>query len=147
MRGTVGRFLGNYLYQVDEKGRVSLPAPFRRGAESPSFVLIRVHPDALTLYPVEAWARVQDELRELLKRNPEARHYVLGITSNAREVTPDKQGRILLPDRHRKGVGIGHQALIVGAMDKIEIWEPERFGETVGGEASSFDDLASSIFA
>lgn len=143
----MGRFLGNYLYQVDEKGRVSLPAPFRRGAESASYILVRVHPDALTLYPLDAWARVQEELRELLRRNPEARHYVLGITSNAHEVMPDKQGRILLPERHRVGVGIQNQALIVGAMDRMEIWNPEQFGETVGPDRDDFGGLASSIFA
>ena len=52
----MGGYLGSYLYQVDEKGRVTLPAAFRRDNEAQSFVLIQAQPDALTLYPDETWA-------------------------------------------------------------------------------------------
>jgi MraZ protein len=44
-------FLGRYEYQMDDKGRVSLPAAFRRAADDPSFVLVQVQAPALTLFP------------------------------------------------------------------------------------------------
>ncbi|MFB6241154.1 MAG: division/cell wall cluster transcriptional repressor MraZ, partial [Gemmatimonadota bacterium] len=69
-------------------------------------VLAQVQDDAITLFPEEAWGPVQEELRELQQRNPEARHYVLGITASARRVVPDAQGRILIPERLREAAGL-----------------------------------------
>lgn len=143
----LGGYLGSYLYQVDEKGRVTLPAAFRRGSEDPSFVLIQVQPDALTLYPEPAWADVQDRLRTLARNAPRSRHQMLGLTANAVEVVPDKQGRILIPDRLREGAGIGSEAQIVGAIDKIEIWDPETFARVVGNPGDDFGDRLAGIFA
>ncbi len=140
-------FLGSYLHQLDPKGRVSLPAPFRRGRESDPFVLIRVQPEALSLYPDDDWATVQADLRLLAKRQPELRHQVLGITANATRVVPDKQGRILIPERMRGEVGLGGEALVVGALDHIEIWDPERFEQATSQRDDVFDRHIQAIFA
>ncbi len=143
----MGGYLGSFLYQVDEKGRVTLPAAFRRGGEAQTFVLIQAQPDALTLYPADAWAEVQDRLRNLVRRVPRSRHQLLSLTANAVEVVPDKQGRILIPDRLRERVGIGDEAQMIGAIDKIEIWNPAKFAEVVGGADEDFGDRLAGIFA
>ncbi|MFQ5680249.1 MAG: division/cell wall cluster transcriptional repressor MraZ [Gemmatimonadota bacterium] len=140
-------FLGRHLHTFDEKGRVSLPASFRRGRETEPFVLVHAHPDALSLYPEESWAHVEESLREMAKRRPDYRPLVLGITANAHEVTLDKQGRILVPDRLREGAGLGSEALIIGAIDRIEIWDPDRFEESAGRSSEEFDRFVASIFA
>ncbi|MFQ5888450.1 MAG: division/cell wall cluster transcriptional repressor MraZ [Gemmatimonadota bacterium] len=142
----MGGFLGSYLHQVDTKGRVSLPASFRRESDSHSYVLIQAHADALSLYPQESWREVEERLREMVRRNPKARHYLLGLTANAQEVSPDKQGRILIPDRLRESVGVEREALIVGALERIEIWNPERFEKTAGTGREQFGKLAEQIF-
>jgi MraZ protein len=139
-------FLGSYVHQVDEKGRLSLPAAFRReGADAP-LVLLQVHPDALSLYPQPAWAEVEGRLRELLRRQQDARAYVLGVTANAVEVVPDKQGRIPLPTRLREMVGIDGSVLIVGVLDRIELWDPARFDASVARQAPDHDRYAHQIF-
>ena len=143
----MGGYLGSYLYQVDEKGRVTLPAAFRRDSEAQSFVLIQAQPDALTLYPDDTWADVQDRLRALARKAPRARHRMLGLTANAVEVIPDKQGRILIPDRLRAGAGIRDEAQVVGAIDKIEIWDPERFARVLDETGDDFGDRLAGIFA
>lgn len=143
----LGGYLGSYLYQVDEKGRVTLPAAFRRDSEAQSFVLIQAQPDALTLYPDETWAEVQERLRTLARSAPRARHRMLGLTANAVEVIPDKQGRILIPDRLRAGAGIRDEAQVVGAIDKIEIWDPEQFSRVLGEAGDDFGDRLAGIFA
>lgn len=144
----MGGFLGSYLYQVDEKGRVTLPAAFRKGRdESAPFVLIQVHPDALTLYPEETWTEVEARLREHARRTPRARHFLLSVTANAVELTPDKQGRVLIPERLRELAGIGAEAQLVGAIDKIEVWNPETFRRAVDGAAGDYGDLFAGIFA
>ena len=123
-------FLGSYLHQLDPKGRVSLPAPYRRGREGESFVLIQTQPDSLSLYPDEAWGEVQAKLREMSERRPELRNQVLSVTAKAVEVIPDKQGRILISEKIRKIVSLEAEVLMVGAINHIEIWDPQRFEES-----------------
>jgi MraZ protein len=139
-------FLGSYLHQIDEKGRLSLPATFRREAADAPLVLLQVHPDALTLYPEAAWQGVESRLRELLRLQPGARGYVLGVTAGAQEVTPDKQGRIPLPQRLREAAGIDGSALVVGVLDRIELWNPERFEEAVSPRTPEYEKFAHQIF-
>ena len=143
----MNRFIGRFVHQLDEKGRVSLPAPFRRGLDTDSFVLMPVQPDALTLYPPEAWERVQEQLIEMRQRMPEARGYLLGRISNAHAVAPDKQGRILIPDHLRTLAGLESEVLILGAIDRIEIWDPARFQKSIeaGPDDDRFDRLTTSI--
>lgn len=140
-------FLGRYRYSLDAKGRVSLPAPFQRDADSDSFVLVRFHPRALTLYPEPAWEKAEGRLREMLEERPEFRTHVLKLTGNAVRATPDSKGRILIPDHLRDDVGLDGEALIVGALDKIEIWDPEEFEAATAGKDEEFERLAASIFA
>lgn len=143
----MGGYLGSHLNQVDEKGRVTLPAAFRKGSEGSSFVLIQVHRDALTLYPAETWADVEKRMRDHLRRAPQRRLEFLTLTANAVEVTPDKQGRILIPERLRSGAGLQGEALLIGALDKIEIWSPPRFDEVVGETQGDLGDAAGRLFA
>jgi len=128
----VAGFLGRYLHQLDPKGRVSLPVSLRRGRESASFVLTHVLPDCLSLFPDEEWTAVEAKIREYAHLQPDDHHQVLRITANAVEVVPDKQGRILIPERMRQAVGLGTEAELVGAGNKIEIWDPKRFEAVMG---------------
>jgi MraZ protein len=145
-RADMSGFLGSYLHQIDEKGRVSLPAAFRRdGADAP-MVLVQVHPEALTLYPEDSWRDVEERLRDLLRRQPEARPYVLGITAKAVEVVPDKQGRILVPHRLSASAEIGSSALLVGLIDRVEIWNPERFEGLVSTPPAEFERFTNQVF-
>jgi len=143
----VGGYLGSHLNQMDEKGRVTLPAAFRKNSDGASFVLIQVHPDALTLYPIETWEDVEKRMREHLRRAPQRRLEFLALTANAQEVTPDKQGRILIPERLRTSTGLEGEALLIGALDKIEIWSPDRFDAAVGDAPGDLGDVLGRLFA
>lgn len=131
---------------MDEKGRVSLPAPFRKEAAQLRFVLVQAHPPALSLYPESAWSEVEDRLKEMLRHQPEARMWVLSVMANAVEVTPDSQGRILVPSRLQEMAGLEGQVQMIGAIDKIELWNPEQFEAAAAKGAESFDRFAARIF-
>lgn len=140
-------FLGSFLHQIDPKGRIALPAQFRRGHEDEPFVLIRApQGDSLSLYPDEAWSEVQAELKELARRQPGFRNQVLRVTANAVEVAPDKQGRILVPERLRESAGLDSEALVVGAITHVQIWDPTRFERCTSAEDAEFDRHLTSIF-
>jgi MraZ protein len=140
-------FLGSYRHQLDPKGRVSLPAPYRKGREGKSFVLIQTQPDALSLYPDEAWDEVQAKLREMSERRPELRNQVLLVTAKAVEVIPDKQGRILISEKMRTIVSLETEVMMVGAINHIEIWDPQRFEEMTKLVDHEFDQLIDGVFA
>ena len=139
-------FLGSYLHQLDEKGRLALPASFRRAAGEDGFVLIHCYESSLFLYPAKAWVDVEERLGELLRRQPESRGSVLSLTANAVEVMPDKQGRILIPDRLQKAANLESEALIVGVLEKIEIWNPALFEGATKKAKPEFEHFVKQIF-
>ena len=142
----LGKFLGSYLYQLDEKGRVSLPAAFRREAADQRFVLLQPYPPSLALYPEGEWGQVEERVRDLLKHQPEARMWVLRMMSGAVECAPDSQGRILIPAKLKEAAQLENQVMLVGAIDKVEIWNPHLFESAVGQEADQFSQYGPKIF-
>ena len=146
IRDPMGGFLGSYQHQIDEKGRLSLPAPFRRDGGDEPMVLVHAFPEALTLYPQRSWAEVEGRLREMMRLKPEARPYVLRVTANAVEVVPDKQGRILVPQRLQDAVGIAGPTLVVGAIDRIELWSPDRFASATSAPVPEAERFTHQIF-
>ena len=140
------KFLGRYQYQLDEKGRVSLPAAFRREAADQSFVLIQAYPPALALYPEGEWLQVEERLRDLIKHQPESRMYVLSVLASAVEVVPDSQGRILVPAKLKEAAELDGQVLLVGSIDKVELWNPAYFQKAMQTDAMKFAQFAPSIF-
>ena len=140
-----GKFLGSFQHQLDEKGRLSLPAQFRREATDQRFVLVQAYAPSLALYPETEWLEVEERMQTMM-RDPAARLWVLSVMSNAVEVTPDAQGRILVPAALRAAADLEGQALLVGAINKVEIWNPAKFEEAVQGAAPGFDKFAADIF-
>lgn len=139
-------FLGSYEYQLDEKGRVSLPSAFRRGMEDPRFVLLQWKAPALTLFPLAVWAQAQERLIQFRRSRPDSWGEVLSITSSAVEVSPDKQGRILIPQRLVSAGGLEGSVLLVGNIDRVEIWNPDAFRGAVVERSGDFDQFATQIF-
>ena len=127
--GYLTGFLGSYLHQLDEKGRIALPAAFRRNTGDEALILIQKEDPALVLYPNSTWAQKAEKLMDLMDRTPEARNTVLNVVANAQEVTLDKQGRILIPERQQHAAKLEGQALIIGVINKIELWNPQLFEE------------------
>jgi MraZ protein len=125
---------------------VSLPVAFRREAADQRFVLLQAFPPALALYPAGEWLQVEERVRDLLKHQPEARMWVLRMTSSAVECAPDSQGRILIPQRLKEAAHLENQVMLVGAIDKVEIWNPNLFESAVSAEADQFSQYAPKIF-
>ncbi len=139
-------FLGRYEYQLDQKGRVSLPSAFRREAEADCFVLLQWKEPALTLFPMSVWSAIQERLLTFRRAEPEAWREVLSITASAVEVHPDKQGRILIPSWLQEAAGLDGSVLLVGNIDRVELWDPTAFEAALEGRTGAFDGFASQIF-
>lgn len=120
-------FLGRYEYQMDGKGRVALPSAFRREADGDRFVLLQWEKPYLVLFPQSVWTEKQEGLLDLRRSGDDAARYVRELLSMAVEVTPDKQGRILVPGWLQEAGSLDGTVLLNGNIDRVELWDPEVF--------------------
>ena len=131
---------------MDEKGRVSLPSAFRREADGDRFVLLQWRAPALTLFPMASWAASQERLLAFRRNQPEAWGEVLAITSSAVEVSPDKQGRILIPAWLQEAAALEGRVLFVGNIDRVELWHPPEFERVARTGSGEFEKFSNQIF-
>jgi len=128
-----------YRHGVDDKRRVQIPAKWRP-AEPEILTLVLwpkgAMPEAcLLVLPPKEWEALVQKLKTMpfADSKAEALRRLLGKKSD--RVTLDKGGRICLPESMAKAAHIGKEAVLVGLLDRFEIWDPERY-ET----ASAVDD-------
>jgi MraZ protein len=121
-----------YRHGVDEKRRLQIPAKWRPARADIQFTLILwpkgAEADAcLLVLPPEEWGALVQKLKAMPFSDPkaEALRRILGRKSD--RVTVDKSGRICLPEQMAKVIGLEKEALLVGLLDRFEIWNPQRF--------------------
>ena len=131
---------GRYEHTVDAKGRMFVPAKLREKLGE-SFIAAAVIDNCICLYSLEEWERLMEKLME--KPMTEARSVQRYIASNAVDVQVDAQGRILVP-RHLIGhAGLVKEALVIGAVNHAEIWNPADYESSVGSMTS---EAAENVF-
>lgn len=131
---------------MDQKGRVSLPSAFRREVDGDRFVLLQWEPRYLTLLPEEKWKQVQENLLEFRRSEPQAWNSVRMIIANAVEVSTDKQGRILVPAGLQEAAELSGTVLLLGNLDRIELWDPAVYREVVQEQAGEMQQFAHKLF-
>ena len=116
-------FLGEYEYKVDSKGRLPLPPKFRQEFGS-ELILTRGEETCVVAYPTSEWQNVTEIIaeREMIPSKRRKVHRVKYGSANS--LTLDAQGRIALPSALRAYAQIENNAVIVGASNYIEIWNP-----------------------
>lgn len=124
------RFVGNIEARTDAKGRVFLPAVFRKELQASgedSLVLRKdVFQSCLVLYPASVWNEQMDVLRSRLNRwNATHQQIFRQFVSDAEVMSIDANGRILLPRRYLAMAGITQSVRFIGMGDTIEIWSSE----------------------
>lgn len=131
---------------MDEKGRVSLPSAFRRGEGDDRFVLLQWEKPYLTLFPEAKWEEIEARLAEYKKTGPQAMNQVRILYAGLVEVSPDKQGRILVPAALQQAASLGNAVLLLGTNDRIELWDPATYERVVQGDAGDFQQFAYKLF-
>jgi MraZ protein len=120
-------FLGNIEAKLDNKGRVAVPAQFRKilqASGTESLVLRKdIFQNCLALYPSEVWDRNVAELRARLNKwNNRHQQLFRQFVLDAERVEPDASGRILIPKRYLQITGISSEIRFLGVDDILEIW-------------------------
>ena len=122
-------FLGRFEFALDAKGRVSLPAEYRKKVENTRFTLIQSETTHLTLFPEEIWEQVKARMAERRRERPDLKLLLRDMMARGTEVEPDKQGRILIPAFLKSAANLDGAVLLVGQEDRIEIWNPKTYDE------------------
>ncbi len=117
-------FMGQYGHTIDAKGRTVVPVQYRQSLGD-TFVITRGLDGCLFLYPLQEWQVFVDKL-QALPSDQKTRKLQRQFLSKAMEVTPDKQGRILIPSLLRDKAGLVKDIVFVGMMNRIEIWDKAR---------------------
>jgi MraZ protein len=131
----VAGLLGTHSYQLDPKGRMSLPSRFREAFGDGAFLTLG-QDGCLFCFPRAEWKSRADEVRSAPLSDTEGRAYGRMFFGHAEQVDLDAQGRITLPQRLRHQVGIGREVVVLGVHDRMEIWDRlthERYQEAYGG--------------
>lgn len=113
--------IGEYQHSVDEKGRVALPAKFRKVLTN-GVVVTKGFDPCLHVYPIEEWRRFAEKLAQLPTNKL---GFVRLMLSQASHCEIDSQGRILVPAVLLEKAGIKHRAIIVGLHSRGELWAEE----------------------
>jgi len=150
------RFRGEHRLKVDGKGRMSIPARFRRVLEAgdpdwdpeskencnPNLVMVSGDPrlDHLEVYTVEEIERIEARI-DKIKAGPEKTALTMIYSAGATHTNVDDTGRIVIPARFRARFGIGSEAYAVACLNKFQIWSADRYVPTdeVSAEEMSFE--------
>lgn len=135
----VKAFRGEFHQKVDAKGRVSIPASFRRVLESgdpswdngklPEFVLVYgdERRSFLECFTLDEMARVDAKIAKLPRGSNKRRALSRLYSGQSMFVTVDETGRIVLPAKIREKIGLDGEAFFIANTDTFEIWKPETF--------------------
>lgn len=124
------RFVGDYTAKTDAKGRVFLPAIFRRqldGMDEEALILrMDVFQKCLVLYPMSVWNAQVDDLQSRLSPWDRKDQMMLRqFVADAEQVELDSQGRILLSKNKLQYAGITSEVRFLAVVDRIEIWSKD----------------------
>ncbi|PSQ63826.1 MAG: division/cell wall cluster transcriptional repressor MraZ [Bacteroidetes bacterium QH_10_64_19] len=143
-------FKGQAEYSVDSKGRVAIPAKMRKSMSpqaDETFTITRGFEDCIFLYPKDEWAEIEEEIDDLNMYDREVRNFVRIIMRWANEVSLDGQGRISIPNPLLDFAELDGSALIIGAFNHIEIWNPEEFDGYLNEQPEDYETLAESVMS
>jgi MraZ protein len=143
-------FKGREIYSVDTKGRVNLPAKMRKNLApeaNDTFVITRGPDDdpCIYAYPLDEWKKFEENLKQLNQFNEQERFFLRTLLYWADEIVLDKQFRISVPKSLLDFTRIGKEALILGSMDHIEIWDPQIFENYLSKKTESYAVVAESV--
>lgn len=144
-------FIGEYEATLDSKGRFLLPAGIKKQlpeGEEPVFVINRGFEKCLTMYPVQSWKPLYENLSTLNDFDPKVREFRRYFLNGAMQLELDSAGRILLPKSLMEHAGLEKDIVLVSAMNKMEIWDKQKYQQLFDNFSSdSFSGLAAEVMA
>ncbi len=138
-------FFGTHTPKLDDKGRLFLPAKFRDELAE-GLVVTRGQERCLNVWSQGEFVSFTQRLKELPVANKAGRDYVRMLFAGASDETPDKQGRITIPPMLRTYAGLQKECVVIGAMNRVEIWDATAWADYEASQEQAFSDLSEDVF-
>ena len=138
-------FLGTHTPKLDDKGRLILPAKFRDELAD-GLVITRFQERCLAIWPISSFVDMTKTVRSAASSQQDVRDYQRMIASGASDETPDKQGRITIPPHLRSYAGLDKDCVVVGAIDRVEVWNAIAWEQYSTAKESAYADLDQTLF-
>ena len=135
---------GEYSHSIDAKGRLIIPAKFR-DILGEDFVITKGLDGCLFLYPNNEWSIFEQKLRTLPLTNKNARTFTRFFLGSAVDGGLDKQGRVLISSALREFAGLEKDVVLVGVLERVEIWNKAKWDENNAVVEDNMDDIASQM--
>lgn len=130
----MSKFFSQHEKQIDAKGRISVPAPFRAvlgntgGERIYCFPSLNEAESAVECYPPDAYFALLEQIEGIIE-SPEAREQLeWAVITRGVELSFDGEGRVTFPERLLKGAGIEKAVMFAGRGDRFQVMTPETFG-------------------
>ncbi len=143
-------FTGSYRHTIDEKNRLAIPSSIRKcmdeDTEGNGFFVTPGLDKCLALYTPLHFTEISKKYNEQASTNRKARNFQRHFFSNSKKVDCDKQGRISIDPKHIDYADLKKDVVIVGVMDRIEIWDKQTWDEVEAGNSENYEDDAEDLF-
>lgn len=143
-------FRGHFTYSIDSKGRISIPAKLRKQVApeaNDTFIMTKGTATCVDVYPLDQWQKFEERLLQLDPFNPEDAKFIRMISQFATDDNLDSQSRILLPQSLLEYAKIEKEVLILGALKKIEVWNPKVYEEYINQGKESYEQIAAKVMS
>ena len=127
-------FRGNHPTRVDEKGRLKVPAEFKRLIDEKygnEFYITSLDGKVAQVYPFEEWQRIEEKLAKLSNFNPTKKKFLNRTNYYGQLVEIDGQGRVLIPSLLRESAGIKGEVAVVGNLTYLEVQNIEAYRKDI----------------
>jgi MraZ protein len=129
-------FRGHSTSRVDDKGRIKVPADFKRVVDEKygsKFYITSTDGVSAQIYPLEEWEQIEKKIRTLASMTSVVKQYVKNTSYYGHEVEIDGQGRVLLPSLLREKANLKGELSVVGFINHLEVRIHEELRAEVEG--------------
>jgi len=145
----VVNLIGTYECKVDAKGRLMVPAALKKQLApvlQEGFVLKRsVFQPCLELYPMQEWNEMMKKINALNRFKKKNNDFIRRFTAGVKTVEVDANGRLLIPKDLFGFAEMDKEVVLSSAINIIEIWDKDKYENTIGADAEDFADLAEEV--
>ncbi len=134
-------FIGEFQHNLDQKGRIAIPAKFRKDFED-GLIITRGIDKCLFIFSKSEWNKLAEKLSELPLAQANSRAFARLMFSGAVDENLDNQGRILIPDYLRNYASLKKQLVINGLFNRLEIWDKNIWQDYKNKTENSSEEIA-----
>lgn len=143
-------FKGTYKHNLDKKGRLSIPAKLRKyiSPEANNTLVMTPALDGskcINLHPKDKWEKIESRLVQLNEFGQKDNRLLRRLFQYTSEDDMDAQSRILIPSNLTEYANLDGEVLILGVMQRIEIWNPAEYEAYINGSDEPFGQLAEDV--